>query len=309
MGREVKRVPLDFEWPLRQVWEGFVMPGHLTEVSCLKCTYDQSSSGTGYSPRANQLKNQWYGNAPFDPESTGSVPLSADTPAVRAFAERNVANAPDFYGTGSFAVWREAWRLARLWNGAWCHHLAQEDVDVLIAAERLRDFTHTFIPGAGWQPHDSPVTVTAAQVNAWSLTGFGHDSINCYIVINARCAREGVSSTCSACDGHGSTEAYPGQRAEADAWVPIEPRTGDGFQLWETVSEGSPVSPVFATAEELATWMSQPNHPGTIDPITYERALAFITTAGWAPSLIASPAHGVEEGVTAVGRASTERDG
>jgi len=38
-----------------------------------------------------------------------------------------------------------------------------------------------------------------------------------------------------------------------DQWH-YEPPTGEGFQLWETTSEGSPVSPVFASAEELADW-------------------------------------------------------
>ena len=30
-----------------------------------------------------------------------------------------------------------------------------------------------------------------------------------------------------------------------------DPPCGDGFQLWETVTEGSPISPVFATLDEL----------------------------------------------------------
>lgn len=30
--------------------------------------------------------------------------------------------------------------------------------------------------------------------------------------------------------------------------------SGDGYQLWETCTEGSPISPVFATMEELAGW-------------------------------------------------------
>lgn len=34
----------------------------------------------------------------------------------------------------------------------------------------------------------------------------------------------------------------------------IDPPTGEGFQLWETTSEGSPSSPVFKTAKELADW-------------------------------------------------------
>ena len=30
--------------------------------------------------------------------------------------------------------------------------------------------------------------------------------------------------------------------------------TGEGFQLWETTTEGSPISPVFANLEELCEW-------------------------------------------------------
>ena len=33
MGRELKRVPLDFDWPLNKPWEGFVNP-HYTAVEC-----------------------------------------------------------------------------------------------------------------------------------------------------------------------------------------------------------------------------------------------------------------------------------
>lgn len=33
-----------------------------------------------------------------------------------------------------------------------------------------------------------------------------------------------------------------------------EPPTGDGYQMWETTTEGSPKSPVFATLDELCSW-------------------------------------------------------
>jgi hypothetical protein len=33
-----------------------------------------------------------------------------------------------------------------------------------------------------------------------------------------------------------------------------EPPKGNGYQLWETTSEGSPVSPVFETLDELCEW-------------------------------------------------------
>lgn len=64
----------------------------------------------------------------------------------------------------------------------------------------------------------------------------------------------GLSLSCTACDD-GSTEVYPGQKAERDAWTPSEPPEGPGYQLWQTVSDGGPVSPVFATAGDLAGWM------------------------------------------------------
>lgn len=39
-----------------------------------------------------------------------------------------------------------------------------------------------------------------------------------------------------------------------DFLAACEPPVGDGFQLWETTSEGSPVSPVFESLEELCEW-------------------------------------------------------
>lgn len=263
--REVRRVPLDFDWPQGDTWEGFLMPDRFSETPCPACTYDRAPSvmdvlfpapqgGTGYSPHGQHLHNLWYGYAPFDPATTGSVPLRADTPAVRRFAERNVGGSPGYYGTGERAVRQEAQRLADLWNGQWSHHLSQDDVDALVAAGRLRDFTHTWSREGGWQAIDPPVRPSAARVNEWSLSGMGHDSINAGIAVSARCKRDGFGDTCPACGGHGSTEAYEGQRAEAEAWEPAGPPTGDGWQLWETVTEGSPASPVFVSAEELAAW-------------------------------------------------------
>jgi hypothetical protein len=254
--------------------------------------------GTGYSPQAQYLHDQWYGNAPFLPASTGSARLHHSNAAVRRFAERNVGRAPEFYGSGESAVVREATRLADMWNGQWCHHLSQEDVDALVAGGRLMDFTHTWSSGDGWQPKDPPAAPTAAQVNEWSLSGFGHDSINAMIVLRARCERDGISDTCPACKGHGSTEAYEGQRAEAEAWEPSEPPMGDGWQLWETATEGSPVSPAFATSADLAAWMSDPERGR--DWVTPEAAARFIAQ-GWAPTMMGSPETGPVSGVEYVG--------
>jgi hypothetical protein len=292
MGRKIRRVPLDFNWPLNQVWEGFLMPDRFGGEDCPNCE-------SGWSPHAQNLYDLWYGKLPFDPASTGSTPLRHDTPAVRALAERHITEAPDFYGSGENAIIREGQRLANLWNGQWCHHLSQDDVDALVEAGRLHDFTHTWSREDGWQKKDPPITPTAAQVNEWSLRGFGHDAINAHVVIEARCKREGVNPTCQTCDGHATIEAYPGQRAEAEAWEPTDPPEGEGWQLWETVSEGSPISQVFATADDLAVWMSDPERGDRWVP--QEVAAKFIAE-GWAPSFISGPGtHGLVSGVEAVG--------
>jgi hypothetical protein len=296
MGREIRRVPLDFDWELSKVWHGFLMPDKFDETKCPDCK-------GGYSKRYEYLHALWYGNVPFDPAETGSTPLRAETPAVRAFAERNVERSPDYYGRGELAIAMEGQRLAELFNSQWSHHLTQDDVDALVEAGRLMDLTHTWTRENGWQAKEPAVHPTAAEVNEWSLRGFGHDGINAYVVVKARCEREGVAVTCSTCDGHGSFEAYEGQRAEAEAWERTEPPAGEGWQLWETVSEGSPISPVFATAEELAGWMSDPERGSRWVP--QETAAKFIAE-GWAPSLVATPATGVVSGVEFIGHHATE---
>ncbi len=300
MSRKVKRVPLDFDAPLEQVWPGYLMPHSLREKRCGIC------GGSGYSADARRLQDLWYGDLPFDPANTGSVRLTAETPAVRNFAERNVTRAPWYYGTDQAAVVQEANRLAELWNGMWCHHLDQDDVDALIEADRLYDFTHTWSKGTGWQSIEPVPAVTAEQVNTWSLHGFGHDSSNCHVVISAKCKRLGVPELCARCGGHGSIEKYEGQRAEAEAWERTEPPVGDGWQLWETVSEGSPISPVFAAADGLASWMSDPARGK--DRVLKDVAARFIEV-GWAPTAVASASTGFVSGVEFVGRSGKEADG
>lgn len=292
MGREIRRVALDFDWPLNKIWEGFLSPDKFDETPCPDCE-------SGYSPQAQNLHDLWYGYLPFDPESNGSTPLRHDTPAVRAFAERNIRSAPDYYGSDEAATVREAQRLADLWNGMWCHHLNQADVDALVEGDRLWDFTRTVVPGKGWQPKDPPVAPTADQVNDWNIRTFGHDGINASVVIDARCKREGHEVRCQTCQGHASTEAYPGQRAEAEAWEPTDPPAGEGWQLWETVSEGSPISSVFETSGGLTMWMSHPDRGD--DWVPADVAAKFIGE-GWAPTGAFGPGtHGVVSGVEWVG--------
>jgi len=62
------------------------------------------------------------------------------------------------------------------------------------------------------------------------------------------CKRDGTS--CALCDGEG------------DIAPRVEVPAGHAYQLWEIVSEGSPVSPAFSSEAELAMWLSR-NGPAT----------------------------------------------
>jgi hypothetical protein len=290
----VKRVPFDFEWPLGKTWDGFLRPDELGEDRCPRCEY-------GYPPRAEQWHDEWYGERFFSPAETGSVPFAIDHPVIRDRAERNIGAAPDYYGQGEAAIVAEAQRLADLFNRCWSHHLSQEDVDALAEAGRLYDLTHTWTRGEGWQPVDPPVHSTAAQVNEWSLAGFGNDSLNAHVVIEARCKREGVPPKCFTCEGHGTVERYEGQRAEAKAWKPTPPPVGEGWQVWETVTEGSPVSPVFATSDELADWIADPDRDTSRMWWVPKPVAEKFIEEGWAPSFVATPQTGLVSGVEAVG--------
>lgn len=253
--RDVKRVALDFDWPLNEVWKGYTEPWEEFDFpECSDC------EGTGYGPEARRLRDRWYGYIPFDPAETGSTPFTRETPEVREWAEWHVKEAPGFYGSGESAILRECDRLCTLWNSQWSHHLSQEDVDALVAADRLMDLTHTWDrdrePSERWQPTGHHPT--AEEVNRWSIRRghLGHDCVNCYVVVGATCERMGVDSTCATCGGHGNI-ATDAQREAAERVETYEPPAGDGWQLWETTSEGSPISPVFPTAEELAEWAAE----------------------------------------------------
>ncbi len=66
-------------------------------------------------------------------------------------------------------------------------------------------------------------------------------------------------------------------------WTPEEKTH---FQMYETTSEGSPISPVVKTPEELARWLA--DHKASAfghESATYEQWLSTIKR-GWAPSAV-----------------------
>jgi hypothetical protein len=82
---------------------------------------------------------------------------------------------------------------------------------------------------------------------------------------------------CECCGGDGGIWLTPEWKAKDDAWEPTDPPIGEGWQVWEIVSEGSPVSPVFATKEALVDYLVSEGHMRS-------SSQAF-ADAGWAPSM------------------------
>lgn len=278
MGRTVKRVPLDFDWPLNKVWSGYVRSENLNPLPCPHCK-------NGASLAAQTLTDRWYGYSPFRPEERGSKPFRPDGPEAKAWAKRQIDHAPEYYGTGPVAHSREAVRICQLWNRKWLHHLNQDDVDALVAANRLMDLTHTWSSDTGWVPNGH--RPTAEEVNRWSLFGFGHDSINQWVVVKAECKRLGQPYACEHCGGSGDVFADDDHRQAYESWEQTEPPEGNAWQMWETTSEGSPISPPCETAWQLAKWLAGTGaYTNGNDTATADEWLAMIQD-GYAPSMVA----------------------
>ncbi len=193
--RTLKRVPLDFDWPVGQVWVGYLYPPELVFPPCTDC----QQSGLGVEARA--IANTFY------PHQIGGY-------------------APD--------------------QLAWHDKLGQAEVDYLVAKGRLR----VWVNGKWEERPRLAAEVNAAQRN--DAIG-SHDAINRMVLVEFRCTQLGIVERCPTCAGHGYI-ATDEQREAEELWNPTEPPTGSGWQLWETTSEGSPVSPVFPSPEELAAW-------------------------------------------------------
>lgn len=174
----LKRVPFEFDWPIGQVWHGYVNPWP-GPIQCPLCR------GTGLNEECTKL-----------------------------------------YLT--FRKW--ACRLTKL--------------ELMSAKQSGMDL----------------VEVTKLQNRVWSADS---PLIRSYL-IEIRARRRGIWGLCNLCAG---TQVIPNQNPAVqhlysgvnlyDEWQPIEPPSGEAWQLWEfEPPEGRPVSTTFWSADLLAKWCS-----------------------------------------------------
>lgn len=222
LSREVKRVPMDFDWPVDKVWEGYLSPDP-GWPTCRRC------DGDGIHPQAKPITESFYALYVHDEATRRQI--------------------------------------------QWSDKITQDEVDHLLDKDRLPTWVRDDTKRGG---HWEQLPRTADEVNALNRRGGldSHDGINRWILCKYRCERLGIPYTCDGCEGHGNL-ASDEDRKRAEEWTPTEPPEGEGWQMWESVSEGSPISPVFATAEALASWLTD-NPRGITERMGYADWLAAI---------------------------------
>lgn len=183
--KTLKRVPLDFDWPLKKLWKGYVNPYYR---KCPDCENGQTTAGDAFKKIVHLLM---------------------------------------IAGGGSF-----------------------------------QGVVHPWLSEIGIATVSSDMVALTSALAGRFPGGAGHDECDLWSAYRKIVSAAGLPKDWGECKTCHGEVLDPAVKKDYDAWEEFEPPAGDGFQLWETCSEGSPVSPVFATAEELATWCE--NHSFTV---------------------------------------------
>lgn len=276
MGREIHRVPLDFDWPLDKPWEGFINPHYrpCPKAQTNECHGGYSSAGKWLDaivrflaligsqaveePNADRMRARGM----IFPHPYLENFQQAPRTTIPSDALLKIQEEPDQH---------KRFRMLS-------DYYQQNPPQLLPFTEELAGF-FTGLAG-GVRPH--PVNNGGWEIQKTLMRAAGIDP-------------EGKWGQCTTCDGHGiDPEVYEAY----DTWERESVPRGEGWQLWETVSEGAPITPVFPTAEGLIDYMSQPcaksaeegrgPYPDMPWAQGYKRAHAeaFVRGPGWAPSMI-----------------------
>lgn len=102
---------------------------------------------------------------------------------------------------------------------------------------------------------------------------------------------------------------WAGVRPSPDDYMPDWPEAeATLLMMYESTSEGTPISPAFATPEELARWLADSGASSFgRDTATYEQWLP-ICRGGWAPSMVMSGGV-IQSGVAAMADLDADRKG
>lgn len=212
MGRLLKRVPLDFDWPMKSIWKGYINPFH--SVDCPYCHDDVNDYSDGLSKEARQYRRRFYG-------------YQNNWPYIQHPYRSNERYCPKALPY-SMEKWEYDFMVSD--ENPYKDELFGKDVKIP-AYEDVADF---FLR------------------NRWMDMQFDHCMESA--LIQEYCRRNGYDYLCPHCHGDGQLWYSEEVKQLSENFKKMEPPIGDGYQLWENTSEGSPQSPVFATLDELCEW-------------------------------------------------------
>lgn len=270
MGREVRRVPLDFDWPLKKTWKGFVNP-HFKRCEAKDCHGGETTAAAWVSALAHfiAMLGEEAARAPHADELRRRGQIYPH-PYLTSWGPAPYEQTPAELCEALEAAGEDSERRRRVY----VEYRRRHPPKLLPLSEGLVDF----VSG-----------LAGRRIGPGPFNGNPEVEIFYALLKAAGIKKRSGWEQCDACGGTGIDASV---REAYEAWEPEEPPSGPGWQLWETVSEGSPISPVFATREEFVHHIAQSGY-------TRAAADAFVTS-GWAPSGV------IEDGVVRDGIASCE---
>lgn len=94
---------------------------------------------------------------------------------------------------------------------------------------------------------------------------------------------------------------WRGQAPDQNDHMPVWPESErTHYMMYEDTSEGTPISPAFATPEELARWLSDTGASAFGGETASYEAWLRVANGGYAPSAVYTPEHGLQSGVEAL---------
>lgn len=313
MGREIRRVPLDFDFPLDETWTGFLRGD--TTMACMAC------DGYGNHMGSKQLEEfcrrvvmvgECSSNLPEDFKPQRGTPLTEQQARFTEIGKRWPFTMSDPVEVlegiiGEKLSEEHAWIVRRCAHviGATHGGLYQQTAHYVWDENRKRttvsgqgpdnkyiNFPHPYILEDGIKDPTRDFHEVVRKIPGIRTDGFlGWDGYhNLWSAVAEQLGLEEKWYLCARCeDGEG---VDPMAKAAHDAWEETPVPEGPGYQLWQTVSEGGPVSPVFEKPEGLAQWLVDNESAGSL-----EAALKWVNGPGWAPSSLGAPGKGVMSGV------------
>ncbi len=213
MGRLLKRVPMDFDWPLKTIWVGYINPFH--SVPCPYCHDDVCDYSDGLTKEAREYQRRFYG-------------YQNDWTYIRNPYRPNEQYCPQ----------------------ALPYNMEKWEYDFMVSD---RNPYRERLFGTNIPPYEE---ITDYFLK-YRMLDIEFDQCMIHTLMEEYCRRNGYDMCCPHCHGDGQLWYSEEVKQMNAVWGKSEPPVGDGYQLWEDTSEGSPQSPVFATLEELSEWCAE----------------------------------------------------